>query len=68
MERKMANPIATFNTSEGSFTAEIYEDQMPITASNFLKLDTTARVDVDDELGKGLTTKVGWGFHARLCG
>lgn len=34
----MANPIATFETSEGTFKAEIYEDQMPITAGNFIKL------------------------------
>lgn len=34
----MANPTATFETSLGSFTAEIYLDQMPITATNFIKL------------------------------
>ena len=34
----MANPTATFNTTLGSFTAEIYLDQMPITAGNFIKL------------------------------
>jgi cyclophilin family peptidyl-prolyl cis-trans isomerase len=34
----MANPIATFDTSLGSFTAEIFVDQMPITAGNFIKL------------------------------
>ena len=34
----MANPTATFDTSLGSFTAEIYLDQMPITANNFIKL------------------------------
>ena len=34
----MANAIATFKTSLGTFTAEIYEDQMPITAGNFIKL------------------------------
>jgi cyclophilin family peptidyl-prolyl cis-trans isomerase len=34
----MANPIATFNTSLGTFKAEIYEDKMPITAGNFIKL------------------------------
>jgi peptidyl-prolyl cis-trans isomerase B (cyclophilin B) len=34
----MANPTATFDTSLGSFTAEIYLDQMPITATNFIKL------------------------------
>lgn len=34
----MANPTATFNTSLGSFKAEILLDQMPITAQNFLDL------------------------------
>jgi cyclophilin family peptidyl-prolyl cis-trans isomerase len=34
----MANPTATFETSLGSFTAEILQDKMPITAGNFVKL------------------------------
>ncbi|MCU0233756.1 MAG: peptidylprolyl isomerase [Thermoanaerobaculales bacterium] len=34
----MANPTATFDTSLGSFTAEIFLEQMPITAGNFIKL------------------------------
>lgn len=34
----MANPTATFETSLGSFSAEIYLDKMPITAKNFLDL------------------------------
>ena len=34
----MANPTAIFNTSEGTFEAEIFADSMPITASNFLKI------------------------------
>ena len=34
----MANPIATFDTSEGTFQAEIYLDKMPITAGNFIAL------------------------------
>lgn len=34
----MANPIARFDTSLGTFTAEIYLDKMPITAKNFLDL------------------------------
>ena len=34
----MANPTATFDTSLGSFTAEIYLDKMPVTANNFIKL------------------------------
>ena len=34
----MTNPIATFETSLGSFKAEIYLEQMPITATNFISL------------------------------
>ena len=34
----MANPIAVFNTSEGTFRAEIFLAEMPITAKNFLDL------------------------------
>ena len=34
----MANPTATFDTTLGTFTAEIYLDKMPITAKNFLDL------------------------------
>ncbi len=34
----MPNPTATFETSLGSFTAELFADQMPITAGNFLTL------------------------------
>jgi cyclophilin family peptidyl-prolyl cis-trans isomerase len=34
----MANPTATFETSLGTFTAEIFLDQMPNTATNFIKL------------------------------
>ncbi len=34
----MPNPIATFETTLGTFTAEIFADQMPITSENFLKL------------------------------
>ncbi len=34
----MANPTATFDTTLGSFTAEIYLDKMPLTAKNFLDL------------------------------
>jgi cyclophilin family peptidyl-prolyl cis-trans isomerase len=32
----MPNPIATFDTTMGAFKAEIFLDQMPITASNFM--------------------------------
>ena len=34
----MANPTATFETTLGNFTAEIYEDKMPITSKNFIEL------------------------------
>lgn len=34
----MTNPTATFETSLGSFKAEIYLEQMPITAQNFITL------------------------------
>lgn len=34
----MANPTATFETSLGNFTVELYLDQMPVTAGNFLQL------------------------------
>ena len=34
----MANPTATFETSLGSFEAEIFLEQMPITAGNFIAL------------------------------
>ena len=34
----MANPTATFETSLGNFTVEVYQEEMPITAGNFIKL------------------------------
>ena len=34
----MANPTVTFETSLGTFTAELYADKMPITTGNFIKL------------------------------
>jgi len=34
----MANPTATCETSLGTFTVELFVDQMPITAGNFVKL------------------------------
>jgi len=34
----MANPTAIFETSLGNFTVELYTDQTPITAGNFIKL------------------------------
>merc|ERR1711865_612518 len=35
------NPTATFDTTMGQFTAEIYLDRVPITASNFIDLCKT---------------------------
>jgi cyclophilin family peptidyl-prolyl cis-trans isomerase len=34
----MANPTAVFETSLGNFTVELFADQMPITAGNFVTL------------------------------
>jgi cyclophilin family peptidyl-prolyl cis-trans isomerase len=34
----MANPTLTFQTNQGTFRAEIFEQQAPLTAGNFLKL------------------------------
>ncbi|MCA9211458.1 MAG: peptidylprolyl isomerase [Planctomycetales bacterium] len=34
----MANPTATFETSLGNFTVEVFTDKMPITGQNFLDL------------------------------
>ena len=34
----MSNPIATFETSVGTFKAEVYADKMPATAGNFVSL------------------------------
>ncbi len=34
----MPNPTATFDTTAGTFTAELFVDQMPLTAGNFLSL------------------------------
>lgn len=34
----MPNPIAVFDTTLGTFKAEVYLDKMPITAQNFLDL------------------------------
>ena len=33
-----ANPTAVFKTSAGSFTVELFVNEMPITASNFIDL------------------------------
>lgn len=34
----MANPTATFETTLGNFTVELFLDQMPVTAGNFVEL------------------------------
>ena len=34
----MANPTVTFETTHGTFKAEMFEDEAPATAGNFLKL------------------------------
>ena len=34
----MTNPVATFDTTLGSFQVEIFSDKMPVTAKNFLEL------------------------------
>jgi cyclophilin family peptidyl-prolyl cis-trans isomerase len=34
----MANPIAQFDTSLGTFKVELFLDKMPVTAGNFIKL------------------------------
>ncbi len=34
----MANPTAVFETNKGTFEAEIYRDEMPVTAGNFIAL------------------------------
>ena len=34
----VANPVAHFDTTKGKFSAEIYLDRVPITASNFIDL------------------------------
>lgn len=34
----MANPIATFETSMGTFTAELFVDKMPVTTANIIAL------------------------------
>uniref|UniRef100_A0A0G4HT71 Peptidyl-prolyl cis-trans isomerase n=1 Tax=Chromera velia CCMP2878 TaxID=1169474 RepID=A0A0G4HT71_9ALVE len=38
---KMPNPTATFETTMGNFTAEVFLDKMPYTASNFIDLAKT---------------------------
>merc|ERR1712078_41604 len=45
MAAMAANPKATFKTSKGDFTAELYMDKLPITASNFADLATSGFYD-----------------------
>ena len=40
-----SNPIAVFDTSMGTFEAELLMDRMPITASNFVDLANTGFYD-----------------------
>ena len=41
----MANPIAIFDTSLGSFKAEVFLEEMPITAQNFIDLASSGFYD-----------------------
>lgn len=41
----MANPTATFETSLGNFTVELFSDRMPQTAGNFVKLASSGFYD-----------------------
>ena len=36
--KKMANPIAVFETNQGTFEIELFEDKAPITVKNFIDL------------------------------
>ena len=36
--KKMANPVAVFETNHGTFEIELFEDKVPITAKNFIDL------------------------------
>ena len=41
----MANPTATFKTTKGEFKVELFQDQLPITTSNFKDLATSGFYD-----------------------
>ncbi|MBM4374495.1 MAG: peptidylprolyl isomerase [Deltaproteobacteria bacterium] len=41
----MANPVAIFDTSLGTFKAELYLDKMPITVNNFIRVARHADKD-----------------------
>lgn len=45
VERAMANPTATCETSLGTFEVELFVDKMPITAGNFVKLASSGFYD-----------------------
>ncbi|HMO77756.1 MAG TPA: peptidylprolyl isomerase [Candidatus Paceibacterota bacterium] len=40
-----SNPVAEFTTNLGNFSLELYEDVMPITASNFIELAESGYYD-----------------------
>jgi cyclophilin family peptidyl-prolyl cis-trans isomerase len=41
----MSNPTATFETSLGNFSVELFVDQMPVTAGHFVKLANSGFYD-----------------------
>ena len=43
----MPNPTAKFETSMGNFEAEIYVEQMPITANNFVRVRERAGIPAE---------------------
>ncbi len=57
----MPNPVATFKTSVGEFSAEIYLDRVPITASNFIDLCQTGSTFPNSESPHQLHTNVSQG-------
>jgi peptidylprolyl isomerase len=44
-EVSMSNPIATFDTTLGTFTVELFQDKMPITSKNFIDLAASGFYD-----------------------
>jgi cyclophilin family peptidyl-prolyl cis-trans isomerase len=42
----MANPTAVCSTTEGDFTVELFLNEMPITASNFIDLAQSGKIDI----------------------
>ncbi|MBE7462326.1 MAG: peptidylprolyl isomerase [Planctomycetes bacterium] len=41
----MANPVVVFETNQGSFEAELYQDKAPVTVKNFLQYVTDKHYD-----------------------